>query len=409
MDLIEEAIKLESDLIKINSVNPSFGGKGEKEKAEYVKIKLMEYVEKYKIKNYSLKEYIAIDKYGIERPNIVFKIDFGKDRALHIVSHLDTVPEGDISLWDTNPYEPVVKDGKIYGRGAEDNHKGIVSSLLLLKIIFENNIKPKYNLSLIFVSDEEDGSEYGLKYLLNFEEEIFKKDDLIIVPDFGTPTGEFIEIGEKGILWIKFNIKGKQCHGSTPENGLNADIVAFNFAYELYKSLYEKFDEINPIFLPKYSTFEPTILKNKVENPNTIPGYVEVVFDCRILPTYKIEDVLKFIDEFIKNFDFKKYVKHYDSSVEAEITYEILKAENPNYTDEDAEIIKELKKAIKKVLNRDAKLCGMGGGTVAAFLRYKGYSVAVWGIGEETAHQPNEHIKIEDLVKMAEVFYEIMK
>ena len=378
MNLIEEAIKLESDLIKINSVNPSFGGKGEKEKAEYVKRKLMEYVENYKIKNYSLKEYNIIDKYGIERPNIVFRIDFGKDRDLHIISHLDTVPEGDISLWETNPYEPVVKDGKIYGRGAEDNHKAIVSSLLLLKMIFENNIEPKYNLSLIFVSDEEDGSTYGLKYLIdNFEEEIFKKDDLIVVPDFGTPTGEFIEIGEKGILWIKFNIKGKQCHGSTPENGLNADIVAFIFAYELYKSLYEKFDEINPIFSPKYSTFEPTILKNKVENPNTIPGYVEVVFDCRILPTYKIEDVLKFIDEFIKNFDFKKYVKHCDSSIKAEITYEILKAENPNYTDEDAEIIKELKKAIKKVLNREAKLCGMGGGTVAAFLRYKGYSVAV--------------------------------
>jgi len=409
MDLIDEAIKLESDLIKINSVNPSFGGKGEKEKAEYVKNKLMEYVKKYNIKNYILREYNVTDKYGIERPNIVFKLDFKNDKTLHIISHLDTVPEGDVSLWNTNPYEPVIKDGKIYGRGAEDNHKGIVSSLLLLKMIFENNVEPKYNLSLIFVSDEEDGSEYGLKYLLNFEDEIFKKDDLIIVPDFGTPTGEFIEIGEKGILWIRFDIKGKQCHGSTPENGLNANIIAFNFANNLYNRLYEHFNKTNPIFLPKYSTFEPTILKNKVENPNTIPGHVEVVFDCRILPNYEIEEVLEFINNFIKNFDFKKYVKHYDTSIEVEISYEILKSENPNYTDENAEIIKELKKAIKKVLNKEAKLCGMGGGTVAAFLRYRGYNVAVWGIGEETAHQPNEHIKIEDLVKMVEVFYEILQ
>ncbi|XRO76799.1 M20 family metallo-hydrolase [Methanocaldococcus sp. 10A] len=409
-DIIEEAIKLEKELIKINSVNPSFSGKGEKEKAEYVKNKLIEYVKKYNIKNYTLKEYNTIDRYGIERPNIVFRCNFGKDKTLHIISHLDTVPEGDISLWDTNPYEPVIKDGKIYGRGAEDNHKGIVSSLLLLKMIFENNIKPKYNLSLIFVSDEEDGSEYGLKYLLdNFEDEIFKKDDLIIVPDFGTPTGEFVEIGEKGILWIKFKIKGKQCHGSTPENGLNADIVAFNFANELYNKLYKTFNKINPIFLPEYSTFEPTILKNKVENPNTIPGYVEVVFDCRILPTYKIDEVLEFIEDFIKNFDFKKYLKYYDNSIEATIEYEILKSENPNYTDENAEIINELKKAIKNVLDREAKLCGMGGGTVAAFLREKGYKVAVWGIGEETAHQPNEHIKIEDLIKMAKVFYELLK
>ncbi len=410
MNLIEEAIKLESDLIKINSVNPSFGGKGEKEKAEYVKKKLMEYVKKYDIKNYSLKEYNVIDKYGIERPNIVFKVDFGKEKTLHIISHLDTVPEGDISLWNTNPYEPVIKDGKIYGRGAEDNHKGIVSSILLLKMIFENKITPKYNLSLIFVSDEEDGSEYGLKYLLNnFENEIFKKDDLIIVPDFGTPTGEFIEIGEKGILWIKFTIKGKQCHGSTPESGLNSNIILFNFANELYNNLYETFSEKNPIFLPKYSTFEPTMLKNNVTNPNTIPGSVEVVFDCRILPNYKIEDVLNYINKFIEKFDFKKYIKYYDNSTTPKINYEILKLENPNYTDENSEIIKELKNAIKKVLNREAKLCGMGGGTVAAFLRYKGYKVGVWGIGEETAHQPNEYIKIEDLVKMAKVFYEILK
>ncbi|WP_457613239.1 M20 family metallo-hydrolase [Methanocaldococcus sp.] len=409
MDLTKEAIQLESDLIRINSVNPSFGGKGEKEKANYVKRKLIEYVNKYGITNYTLKDYTTIDKYGIERPNIVFKLDFGKEKTLHIISHLDTVPEGDISLWETDPYKPVLKDGKIYGRGSEDNHKGIVSSLLLLKMIFESdNVKPKYNLSLIFVSDEEDGSEYGLKYLLNFENEIFKKDDLIIVPDFGTPKGDFIEIGEKGILWIKFDIEGKQCHGSTPENGVNADVIAFNFANKLYKQLYEKFDDVDEIFLPKYSTFEPTILKSGVENPNTIPGHVEVVFDCRILPTYSLEDVLKEIDNFIKTFDFRRGLKYYDPSVEVQINYKILKEEQPNYTKKDSKVVLELKRAIKKVLNEDAKLCGMGGGTVAAFLRFKGYEVAVWGIGEETAHQPNEHIRIDDLVKMAKVFYEII-
>jgi succinyl-diaminopimelate desuccinylase len=418
-ELIDESIKISSDLIKINSVNPTFGGNGEKEKAEYVLGKLNEYIKKYNIKNCVIKEYNTVDKNNIERPNIVAKFDFGREKTLHIISHLDTVPEGDLSLWESNPYEPVVKDGMIYGRGSEDNHKAIVSSFLLLKMIFEGNAPekhefPKYNLNLIFVSDEEDGSEYGLKYLVdNYENEIFKKDDLIIVPDFGTPDGNYIEIAEKNILWIKFKIKGKQCHGSTPNDGINANIIMFNFGNELYRQLYQRYDKKDEIFSPAYSTFEPTVVVNNVENVNTIPGYVEVCFDCRILPDYDVDEVLKFVEKYIDNFkrNIKNYFVVYDTKEEdeIEITYEILKKEKSQRTKENSTLVLELKDAIRNALNKEPQLCGMGGGTVAAFLREKGYDTVVWGIGEETAHQPNEHIKIKDLIKMAEVYLEILK
>ncbi|MDK2987005.1 M20 family metallo-hydrolase [Methanothermococcus thermolithotrophicus] len=418
-ELIDESIKISSDLIKINSVNPTFGGNGEKEKAEYVLGKLNEYIKKYNIKNCVIKEYNTVDKNNIERPNIVAKFDFGREKTLHIISHLDTVPEGDLSLWESNPYEPVVKDGMIYGRGSEDNHKAIVSSFLLLKMIFEGNAPekhefPKYNLNLIFVSDEEDGSEYGLKYLVdNYENEIFKKDDLIIVPDFGTPDGNYIEIAEKNILWIKFKIKGKQCHGSTPNDGINANIIMFNFGNELYRQLYQRYDKKDEIFSPACSTFEPTVVVNNVENVNTIPGYVEVCFDCRILPDYDVDEVLKFVEKYIDNFkrNIKNYFVVYDTKEEdeIEITYEILKKEKSQRTKENSTLVLELKDAIRNALNKEPQLCGMGGGTVAAFLREKGYDTVVWGIGEETAHQPNEHIKIKDLIKMAEVYLEILK
>ncbi|WP_456418943.1 M20 family metallo-hydrolase [Methanocaldococcus infernus] len=399
-----DVIELASDLIKIKSVNPYFGGEGEKEKGEYVKRKLIEIVKKHNFKDYELKEYNTIDKFGILRPNIVFKVDFGREKTLHIIAHLDTVPEGDLSLWETSPYEPVIKDGKIYGRGAEDNHKAIVSSLLLLDKLLEDK-ESKYNLSLIYVSDEEAGSKYGLKYLLNFEKEIFDKNDLIIVPDFSSEDGSYIEIGEKGILWIKFIFEGKQCHGSVPEEGFNSNVVAFDFSNKLYKELYSKFNKVNNIFLPEYSTFEPTIVRNKVTNPNTIPGKTEVVFDCRILPDYSIEEIISEIDNFIKGYNFKPI----HSSGEGRVRREMLKLEKPNFTKEDSLVVRELKRAIKEVLNVEPKVCGMGGGTVAAFLRERGYDVAVWGIGEGTAHQPNEHIKIESLEKMAEVFYKMLR
>ena len=435
MDLMDETIKISSDLIKINSVNPAFGGLGEMEKAEYVLTKLNEYIQKYNIKNYSIKQYNTKDDKDIIRPNIVAKFDFGKDRTLHIISHLDTVPEGDLNLWNTNPYEPVIKDGMIYGRGSEDNHKAIVSSLLLLKMIFEDENKdkiPKYNLCLIFVSDEECGSNYGIQHILKldknpkgfcksanpkdslrYEKEIFDENDLIIIPDFGTPDGNYIEIAEKNILWIKFKIKGKQCHGSTPNDGINTDVLMFNFANNLYNMLYAKYDKKDDLFSPSYSTFEPTMIFNNVENVNTIPGYVELCFDCRILPDYDVDEVLKDIDEFIGDFknNIDKYLKYYDKEEEKNISieYEILQKELSQKTPENSEIVVELGDAIKKVLNKEPILCGMGGGTVGAFLRAKNYDTVVWGIGEETAHQPNEHIKLEDLIKMAKTYYEILK
>ena len=305
-------------------------------------------------------------------------------------------------------------DGKIYGRGSEDNHKGIVSSLILLKMIFESeDFNPKYNLSLIFLSDEECGSRYGIQHLLKYEKEIFNKDDLIIVPDFGTPEGNYIEIAEKGILWIRFKIKGKQCHGSTPNNGINANVLSANFIRDLYSRLYSKYNKEDPLFSPPYSTFEPTMIVNNVENVNTIPGYIEFTFDCRILPDYKLEEVLRDIDEFIEDFrkNLNKYLVYYDreSLDEISIEYEILQRGDPSKTPEDSEIVQEIGKAIKKVLNKEPILCGMGGGTVGAFLRYRNYDTVVWGIGEETAHQPNEYIKIEDLINMAKVYYEVLR
>ena len=413
-EIVNETIKIASDLIRIKSVNPAFGGNGEKEKGDYIINKLKEYIEKYKIENCHITNYDTVDEYGIVRPNIVAKFDFKRDRTLHIISHIDTVPEGELSLWKYPPYEPTVVDGKIYGRGSEDNHKGIVSSLILLKMIFESeDFNPKYNLSLIFLSDEECGSRYGIQHLLKYKKEIFSKDDLIIVPDFGTPEGNYIEIAEKGILWIRFKIKGKQCHGSTPNNGINANVLSANFIRDLYSRLYSKYNKEDPLFSPPYSTFEPTMIVNNVENVNTIPGYIEFTFDCRILPDYKLEEVLRDIDEFIEDFrkNLNKYLVYYDreSLDEISIEYEILQRGDPSKTPKDSEIVQEIGKAIKKVLNKEPILCGMGGGTVGAFLRYRNYDTVVWGIGEETAHQPNEYIKIEDLINMAKVYYEVLR
>ncbi|MGO9643794.1 MAG: M20/M25/M40 family metallo-hydrolase [Candidatus Bathyarchaeia archaeon] len=122
---------------------------------------------------------------------------------------MDTVPEGARELWDTDPFEPIVRDGKIYGRGAEDNGQAIVSSLFTLKALLPSNVKPPINIGVSYVPDEESGSKYGIIPLLD-KVNVFRANDIAIVPDSGTPDGAQIEVAEKSILWLKITTKGRQ-------------------------------------------------------------------------------------------------------------------------------------------------------------------------------------------------------
>ncbi|MCS3900521.1 M20 family metallo-hydrolase [Methanococcus voltae] len=417
-ELETETINIASNLIRINSVNPGFGGKGEFEEAQYILKKLNEYVEKYNV-DLKIKEYNTTDNDNIIRPNIVVDLDLNKENSLTIISHMDIVPEGDIALWDTEPYEPVIKNGKIYGRGSEDNGKGIVSSFLILKLLLDELKQKsitaddlKYNLKLIFVADEENGSTYGIRHLLKYEDEIFKKGDVIIVPDFGVGHGNLVEIAEKQIMWIKFTITGFQCHGSTPHKGINAGMLSFLFGDMLYKTLYNTYNAKDDIFTFPYSSFEPTIVKNSVENANTIPGNVEMYFDCRVLPDYNVDDVLKTIDNTIMKFkrELPINLKYYceDLSDNIEITYNVENLEKSGKLSENSKSVVEICDSIDKILNIEPELCGMGGGTVAAPIRVKGYEAVVWGMGNETAHQPNENVDIVDLLNMGKIYLTMM-
>jgi succinyl-diaminopimelate desuccinylase len=390
-ELLDSSIQEFLQILSIKAVNPSMGGNGEYERA----LLLQKILEKYNFDE--IKRYDAVDKNVPEgiRPNIIALIK-GDDRSrtLWLLSHIDTVPEGDRSLWNTDPFKPVIKDGKIYCRGAEDNGQAIASTLLAAKTLLELNIKPSINLGLAFVSDEEAGSLYGAQYLI--KNNIFNNKDIIIVPDAGSPDGSKIEIAEKGILWLKFITYGKQAHGSMPHKGLNAHRIGMKFALELDEILHSEYHAKNQLFDPPESTFEPTKKEKNVDNINTIPGTDIVYFDCRILPEYNIDNVLLVIDKLRMEYERKYNVK---------INMEIIQRNDPAPpTSSDSEVVKRLSNAIEMSRGFKPKLIGIGGGTVAAFFRRRGIPAAVWSTIDEVAHQPNEYSKINNITSDAKVF-----
>ncbi|RKX45053.1 MAG: diaminopimelate aminotransferase, partial [Thermotogae bacterium] len=311
------------ELVKVPAVSPDSGGEGEYDKAQ----KLLEIIKDWpfdRIERYDAPDERA--KNGV-RPNILayYYGEQGEESPrLWILTHLDVVPPGDLSKWTvTKPFEPIVKDGKVYGRGSEDNGQSLVASLYAVRALMNLGIRPKRTIILAFVSDEETGSKYGLEWLIKEHPEIFRKDDLVLVPDGGNEDGTFIEIAEKSILWMKIKVKGKQVHASMPGLGLNAHRVAIDYAKALDDLLHEKYNARDELFDPPESTFEPTMGGNPSDAPNIAPGEHEVVFDCRVLPQYKLDDVLSDAQELAEEIK-EKYRKEVNGKVLPEIEIEVL-------------------------------------------------------------------------------------
>lgn len=381
----ETAVRIYRRLIPIKSISPTSGGEGESRKAD----EICKILEEMGFSNYN--RYNFKDDSGFSRPNIVLKLG-NKDRTLWFISHIDTVPEGSLDLWTRPPFTASIEGNKVYGRGSADNGEGIVSSLLMLK-----NLEPekmKYNLGLAFVADEETGSKYGIAQLLDTGN--FNKDDLIVVPDSGTEEGNIIEVAEKSILWLKVVVNGKQGHASRPDLAINASKLGMIFMLSTEKSLHEKFNASDKTFEYPLSTFSITKHEKNVDNINTIPGKDTFYLDCRILPVYDLDSVMDYIREEALKFAQSNQVK-----------IEIIpfqKEQAPPDTKTTSEVYTELSRAVKRVLDKDAKAIGIGGGTCAAFFRRRGINAVVWGISvEEKYHQPDEYVVVDNVIKAAEV------
>ena len=381
-----------SELIRIPAIGPENGGEGESEKAKKLR-QILGTIGFDKIESYDAEDKRVPSK---KRPNIVAYY-YGENKAerLWIISHLDIVPPGEETLWTvTKPYEPKVKDDRIYGRGSEDNGQSMVASMFAVKILKNLGIKPKRTVALAFVSDEEHGSEYGIQHLI--AQKLIRKDDLIVVPDGGSEDGSFIEISEKSALWLKIRTIGAQTHASRPHKGLNAHRIGMEYALSLDKMLHEKYPLKDEYFDPPESTFEPTMKEKNVDAINIVPGEDVSYVDCRILPNYDLGEVLK---------DIRELAGNYEKRTGAKINVEIVqKSVAPKPTDAEARIVTALEEVIENVRKVKPKVGGIGGGTCAAFFRKINIPAVVWCTIDETAHQPNEYSKIKNLADDAEVY-----
>jgi len=391
----ERVVELQTALTACKALGPDNGGHGEIEKILYITRQL---------EACGVTDLTRVDAPDARvpcglRPNLIARIPGQSTRTLWLFGHTDVVPAGDISAWTSDPWQVRKKGDWLYGRGVEDNQQAIVSMLLLAEALQDRRITPALSLGLVFMADEETGSRYGLEHVLDAAAPFFMPDDLFIVPDAGSSRGDMIEVAEKGQLWLKVSTRGKQCHASTPHKGRNAFLAGADMALSCHTGLAAAFPQQDPLFRLPTSTFVPSKHEANADAINIVPGDDLFYLDCRLVPGVSHDAVLAETQRIADVVAARHGVR---------ITVGVEHSQQGSYTPPQSPVVRALQEAIRPVYNVEAQPVGIGGVTVATYLRQKGLPAAVWACLENSCHQADERASISAACKDAQVFASIL-
>ena len=390
----DRVVALQQALTACRALGPENGGQGEEEKAAFITAQLQA------AGVTDLRRLDAPDDRVAcgHRPNLVARIPGRSPRTLWLFAHTDVVPSGPAGEWLSDPWQ-VRRDGDLlYGRGVEDNQQGLVSMLLLAEALHATGLKPELTLGLVFMADEETGNTFGLAHILAAAPELFRQDDLFIVPDSGSPSGADIEVAEESIAQFKVHTRGLQGHASTPHKARNA-LTAAAAAITSLSELGRDFPQEDPLFDPPCSTFVPTRHDANGPGINIIPGEDVFYLDCRLLPGIDPDAVLAAARQRVTPI-----ARHHGTDIDVELVHlQKASASAPN-----CPAARALVAAVQEIYGVEARPTGIGGGTVAALLRQAGLPAVVWSCIRNTCHQHNEHSSISATIRDAQVFAHVL-
>jgi len=340
---------------------------------------LMEFIEEY-LGDFKA---IRVDREGVK--NLFLYKKFGEGEHLCFAGHIDVVPPG--NGWESEPFTPLIKNGKIYARGAQDMKSGVASSIEALKRAKDFS----GTLSLLLTSDEEGEAKYGTKIMLDYLKEHNMLPDYAIVaePTCEERFGDAIKIGRRGSINGVLRLFGRQGHAAYPEKAKNPiDMIAPILPQIAGFNL----DNGDDYFAP--SKFVITDIRAGMEVTNVTPGELKMMFNVRNSTKTTQEDIKAFIEDKFKGLDY---------------TLELSQSAKPFITSPDTKIVQILDSAIKDTTNITPKHSTAGGTSDARFMAEYGIKTVEFGVINDTIHAPNERVSIEEVEGLFRVFTRVIE
>jgi len=349
--------------------------------------------------------------------SVVATVGRGKP-SLILCGHIDVVPAGDLSKWTIQPYEGVIKQGKIFGRGAIDQKGGVAAMLMAAAVAkdFEDELSGK--ITVASVSDEEALGPGGALWLLQNKK--LNGNMCLITEPTGYLDSEYrITSGERGNCWLKVTAKGKPAHASKPVLGRNAILMLTEFVQKL-KAL-----ESEAVAIPKEAQ---TLVRNgrKVLRKVAIKEGVPVNSLTRTLDHYTISlglinggTKVNIVPERCEaEVDIRVPVGGSPDGVEEfvrsllpeNVEYEIISRTLPSFTSAAHPLTKAVQQGAKQVFGYKPSAIYMAATSDAhSFRELLGVPTVSFGPGyEELCHAYNEFVHVKDVLNMAKTYANIM-
>lgn len=370
---------------------------------------------------------VAVDS---QRANIVAEIGDGEGPVLAFAGHIDTVHEGDLDTWSTDPFEVVAKDGRLYGRGTTDM-KGGIAEFLIAMIELQESGAPLHGTVRFIATVDEEKTEAGAKLLtergylddveamviaeptgvaLDDIDDYFHGGGAVIDPEAlaelnekkrgsKAPEQHFIFHAHKGFLAYEVTAKGKAAHSSMPKLGINAIDHLITY-YLAEKQFYAELPEVSPVL--DRTLYGPDVIQGG-QQQNSVPDSATLTVLTRIIPELPPEELIGRLKKLMADvmatdpqMDLRLNVKAYDGAVVAP---------------KDSELIRLIQRTIPKYLDEPmaAPAIAVSLGTDASqFIKANpNMQLAVIGPGNATAHKADEYVEEVAYFKMIDLFKDV--
>jgi succinyl-diaminopimelate desuccinylase len=368
-----DLVKFCQEIVRIKSVNPPGD---ELQAAEYVASAF---------KKIGLE--VEVIKHSPSRASVLARLKSSRKKpALLYNGHLDTVPVGS-EKWIHEPFEGVLSEGKIWGRGTADMKGGLVALMVAAKALAEARVPLQGDLIIAATAGEETDS-LGATALA-------ARSDLgpvqaVVIPE---PSYNDIYVAEKGAFWLELTTQGKTAHGSMPEMGRNAIRMMMTLISELGKMSFSYREH------PLLGGFTHSI--NTIAGgmkTNVVPDYCAVTVDMRTVPGQDHRAILKQVEDLIADLSWR--IPDFKASVR------VTNDRPPVETSPDEPVVRSFVDTVAEVAGEKPVPKGVCYYTDAvAFVPVLKAPMIICGPGDaKLAHQSNEHVEISKLVQAAKIF-----
>lgn len=310
---------------------------------------------------------------------------------LVFAGHTDVVPTGPETAWSTPPFEPVVRGGMLYGRGAADMKGSLAAFVTAAERFVARHPQHRGSIALLITSDEEGPSVNGTAKVVDTLQARGESIDWCLVgePSSEVELADVVKIGRRGSLNGRLLVRGIQGHVAYPQK---ADNPIHSLAPALLELTSARWDAGNASFPP--TTFQVSNLNAGTGAGNVIPGEAEMLFNFR----FSTETTPEVLQDTVERI-LARHALDY--------TLEWTLSARPFLTERGA-LVDATRDAVRQVTGRETTPSTVGGTSDGRFIAPTGAQIVELGPVNASIHQVNEHVDAASLDTLSEIYEAIL-